>query len=128
MQTQHETLSDLQFNLETWRRELRFHFDEMNLFQQKLEEIARLEFGHSARKGLENFQNRIMIERAAIADLKHRCKAKIRIIDSGNLDEDMQGLVNATQKPLKEDMRTYIQMHYDLKEEMMNFFAEYLRE
>lgn len=128
MQTKVRYLSDLKFNLETWRRELRFHFDEMDTFQEKLEEIAAREFGMDARKSLENFQNRIMIEKAAIAKLKHRCKERLRNIHAVDLDEAIDGRLRQEQSTLKEDMRTYIKMHYDLKEEMMDYFVEYLTE
>ncbi len=128
MQTQVRYLSDLKFNLETWRRELRFHFDEMDTFQEKLEEISVREFGQDARKSLENFQNRIMIEKAAIAKLKHRCKDKLRNIHMADLTENIDGRLRTEQSTLKDDMRTYIKMHYDLKEEMMDYFATYLDE
>ncbi len=126
MQTKVRYLSDLKFNLETWRRELRFHFDEMDTFQEKLEEIAAREFGQDARRSLENFQNRIMIEKAAIAKLKHRCKDKMRNIHLADLTEDINGRLHNEQQDLRGDMRTYIKMHYNLKEEMMDFFTEYL--
>ena len=112
MQERVMSLSDLKFNLETWRRELRFHYDEMDTFQDKLEETVAKGLGQGADKSLDNFQNRIMIEKAAISKLKHRCKSQIR---NENSDESLSA-----------DMRTYIKMHYDLKEEMMDFFSEYL--
>ena len=126
MQTKVRYLSDLRFNLETWRRELRFHFDEMDTFQEKLEEIAAREFGQDARRSLENFQNRIMIEKAAIAKLKHRCKDKMRHLNVADMSEQIDGRLRTEQGQLREDMRTYIKMHYNLKEEMMDFFTEYL--
>ena len=126
MQTKVRYLSDLKFNLETWKRELRFHFDEMDTFQEKLEEVASREFSHDARKSLENFQNRIMIEKSAIAKLKHRCKAKHRNIHLADFNEQIDGRLRDEQSNLKDDMRQYIRMHYDLKEEMMNYFSEYL--
>ena len=43
MQSKIMYLSDLKFNVETWRRELRFHFTEMDTFQEKLEETIRFE-------------------------------------------------------------------------------------
>lgn len=119
MQSKVGNLSDLRFNLETWRRELRFHYDEMDTFQEKLEETATKEIGSDAQKGLENFQNRIMIEKDAISKLKHRIRAKMT-----NLNTD-HPMLNG-QAGLREDMRTYIKMHYDLKEEMMDFFTENL--
>jgi len=48
-------LSDLKFNLETWKRELRFHFNEMDTFEEKLEEIASREFGQKCFGALRNF-------------------------------------------------------------------------
>jgi hypothetical protein len=126
MQTKIGYLSDLKFNVETWIRELRFHFDEMDTFQEKLEEIASREFSHDARKNVEVFQNRIMIEKAAIAKLKHRCKDKITEIDHSEANASLDGELRRRHIGLKEDMRNYIKLHYDLKEEMMNFFAEYL--
>ena len=62
MQTKVSHLSDLKFNLETWKRELRFHFDEMDTFEDKLEEIAAREYNKDASIQIEQFQNRILIK------------------------------------------------------------------
>jgi len=119
-------LSDLKFNLETWKRELRFHFNEMDTFEEKLEEIASREFDKRATKKIENFQNRIMIERNEISKLMHRCKRKMNNLLIADYNENIDGRLMQQQRPLKDDMRQYIKMHYDLKEEMMDFFARWL--
>jgi len=119
-------LSDLKFNLETWKRELRFHFNEMDTFEEKLEEIAAREFDKRATKKIENFQNRIMIERNEISKLMHRCKRKMNNLLIADYNENIDGRLMQQQHPLKDDMRHYIRMHYDLKEEMMDFFARWL--
>jgi len=126
MQSKVLYLSDLKFNLETWKRELRFHFNEMDTFQEKLEEIAAREQGIKALKPLEVFQNRIMIEKDAISKLMHRCKRKMKNIDHVNYSESIDGRLQTEQSTLREDMRTYIRLHYDLKEEMMKYFLEWL--
>jgi len=122
-----DSLSELKFNRETWRRELRFHYTEMDLFTEKLEEIARNEFGRDTRKRLEVFQNRIEIEKAAISKLKHRCKVKPLSPNETEYDEEVNGRIRQEHTALRNDMRTYIKMHYDLKEEMMDFLAEHLQ-
>ncbi len=127
MLTQQENLSELEFNRETWRRELRFHYTEMDLFREKLEEIARKEFGKDNRKKLEVFQNRIEIEKSAISKLKHRAKAK-PISTTDEYDDEVNERIQAEHQALRSDMRTYIKMHYDLKEEMMDFFTQHLNE
>ncbi|MEF3079175.1 hypothetical protein [Winogradskyella poriferorum] len=119
-------LSDLKFNIETWKRELRFHFNEMDTFQEKLEEaVARID-DPIALKKLEVFQNRIMIEKDAISKLLHRCRNKMANINNVDFNENIDGRLQNEQHTLKEDMRTYINLHYDLKEEMMDYFLEVL--
>ena len=119
-------LSDLKFNIETWKRELRFHFNEMDTFQEKLEEaVARID-DPIALKKLEVFQNRIMIEKDAISKLLHRCRNKMANINNVDFNENIDGRLQNEQHTLKEDMRTYIKLHYDLKEEMMDYFLEVL--
>lgn len=126
MQTKVSYLSDLKFNLDTWRKELRFHFNEMDTFEEKLEEIAAREFDKRAMLQIEQFQNRIEIERNEISKLMHRCKNKLNNLHVVDLNESIDGRLSFEQKPLKDDMRQYIKLHYDLKEEMMNFFSEWL--
>ena len=126
MQTKISYLSDLKFNLETWKRELRFHMNEMDTFQEKLEEIAGREYDRRAMKQIENFQNRILIECNEISKLMHRCKHKMNALNAADYNEHIDGRLMREQHPLKDDMRQYILMHYELKEEMMDFFAQYL--
>ncbi len=126
MQTQISYLSDLKFNLETWKRELRFHFNEMDSFEEKLEEIAAREFSKSALIPLEQFQNRIMLEKDAISKLMHRCKKKMKMLNAAKYNEDIDLSHYNSQNTLMDDMRDYIRMHYAFKEEMMNYFLNWL--
>ncbi len=119
-------LSDLKFNIETWKRELRFHFNEMDTFQEKLEEAVPRIDDPIALKKLEVFQNRIMIEKDAISKLLHRCRNKMANINNVDFNENIDGRLQNEQHTLREDMRTYIKLHYDLKEEMMDYFLEVL--
>ena len=126
MQTKLMYLSDLRFNIDTWKRELRFHFNEMDTFEEKLEEIVQREKDPLNLIKLEVFQNRIMIEKDAISKLLHRCRNKIANINNVDFNENIDGRLQNEQRTLKEDMRTYIKLHYDLKEEMMDYFLEVL--
>ena len=126
MQVKVSYLSDLKFNLETWRRELKFHFNEMDSCQEKLEEIASREFSHKALKPLESFQNRIMIEKSVISKLSHRCKKKMANINCADYNENIDGRLQYEQSTLRDDMKTYIRLHYELKEEMMDYFLVWL--
>ncbi len=126
MHTKVAYLSDLKFNLDTWKRELKFHKDEMETFEDKLEEIAAREYNTRALKPLENFQNRIMIEKDVIQKLIHRINNKLKNINKVDFSESIDGTLQNQQHTLRDDMRTYIKLHYDLKEEMMDYFLQWL--
>jgi len=126
MQTKVSYLSDLKFNLETWKRELRFHYHEMDTFQEKLEEIASREFNKKALVPLETFQNRISIEKNAISKLMHRCKRKLSNVDKVDYGESIDGRLQYEQSSLRDDMKHYIRMHYELKEDMMDYCLVWL--
>lgn len=126
METKVSYLNDLKFNLETWLRELRFHFNEMDEFKKKLEEIAVREYNPETFKPLEMFENRIEIEKDAISKLMHRCKHKIHNLELADMNEDIDGRLLYEQNPLREDIKTYIKLHYELKEEMLDYFLKWL--
>jgi predicted nucleic acid-binding Zn-ribbon protein len=120
-------LSDLEFNLDTWKRELKFHRDEMDTFQEKLEEVAtRKNLDKEALVALESFQNKILRERKVISDLLHKIKQKRLSIKTADLSEPVDGRLYREQIPLRDEMKTYIKLHYDLKEQMMDFFTKWL--
>ena len=112
MQTKVLYLSDLKFNLETWRRELKFHFNEMDTFQEKLEEIASREFSKEAMAPLESFENRIMIEKNVISKLAHRCKAKMKNVYRADMQEEIDGR-------LKNEQSSFLQIFPSLQQCLM---------
>ena len=126
MQTKLLYLSDLKFNLEVWKRELKFHISEMHEFDEKLEDIASRNLGNDVMASLEVYQNKIIREREVIGQLLQKIRKKRRIVESADINEDLDGRLRAEQHPLRDDMKTYIKLHYELKEELMDFFLKYL--
>ena len=119
-------LSDLKFNLKVWKRELRFHRDEMEKFEKQLEKIARRNLGYEAMVPLEGFQNKIIREKAVIGKLLQRIRGKMRIVDTVDLGEELDGRLRNQQTSLKDDMKTYVKLHYELKEALMDYYLRWL--
>lgn len=125
METKVMYLKDLQFNIDAWKRELRFHFDEMDAFQEKLDELtSRQELDIIALKKLDIFQNRILIEKDAIAKLKHRSPNILASFNRVAYENSIDDSLFIQRSNLRDDMRNYIQLHYILKEEIIDFLLE----
>jgi hypothetical protein len=119
-------LSDLKFNLKVWKKELRFHRDEMEKFERQLEKIARRNLGYEAMVPLEGFQNKIIREKEVIGKLLQRIRVKMRIVNTIDLSEELDGRLRNQQTSLKDDMKTYVKLHYELKEALMDFYLRWL--
>ncbi len=119
-------LSDLKFNLDVWKRELKFHLAEMDEFEDKLGDISIRNLGIEAMAPLEGFQNKIIREREVIGRLIQRIRKKNKLIETVNLTEDIDGRLRRQQGTLRDDIKIYIKLHYELKEEMMDFFLQWL--
>ncbi|MDH3321695.1 MAG: hypothetical protein OEM04_01835 [Flavobacteriaceae bacterium] len=119
-------LSDLKFNLKVWKNELKFHLEEMDKFERKLEDIASRNLGIDAMAPLEGFQNKIIHEKEIIGKMLQRIRMKRRIIDTSDISEEIDGRLRNQQTSLKDDMKTYIKLHYELKEDLMDYFLRWL--
>lgn len=119
-------LSDLKFNLKIWKRELKFHREEMDRFERKLEDIASRNLGIDAMVPLEGFQNKIIREKQVIGRMLQKIRMKRRIIETSDINEELDGRLRNQQTSLKDDMKTYIKLHYELKEDLMDYFLRWL--
>lgn len=126
METKLVYLSDLKFNLKVWKEELRFHRKEMEKFEKKLESIAKRNLGIDAMAPLEGFQNKIIREKEVIGRMLQRIRMKRKIIQTADLSEELDGRLRNQQTSMKEDMKTYIKLHYELKEDLMDYFLRWL--
>lgn len=126
MESQVLYLSDLNFNLEVWKRELKFQESEMDYFEEKLEHVAIRNLGTDVMRQLESFQNKIIREREVMGHLRHRIRMKKREIAQARFDNRPEVIFHEKQVLLKDEMKTFVKMHYDLKEDMMDFFLKYL--
>lgn len=126
METKLVYLSDLEFNLKVWKSELRFHRDEMEKFEKKLESIARRNLGNEAMAPLEGFQNKIIREKEVIGRMLQRIRMKRKILQTADLSEELDGRLRNQQTSMRDDMKTYIKLHYELKEDLMDYFLRWL--
>ena len=127
MESQLVFLSDLNFNLDVWKRELKFQESEMDYFEEKLEHVVLRNPGAEVLVQLEGFQNKIIREREVMGHLRHRIRMKKRdLAQQGQIEKNYDPQFQEKQVLLKDEMKVFVNMHYQLKEKMMDFFLKYL--
>jgi hypothetical protein len=75
---------------------------------------------------LEGFQNKIIREKEVIDKILQRIRIKRRLVESADLNEDIDGRLRTQQTTISEDMKIYIKLHYELKEDLMDYFLRWL--
>lgn len=127
MESQLVFLSDLNFNLDVWKRELKFQESEMDYFEEKLEHVVLRNPSTEVLVQLEGFQNKIIREREVMGHLRHRIRMKKRdLAQQGQIEKSYDSHFHEKQVLLKDEMKIFVNMHYQLKEKMMDFFLKYL--
>jgi len=126
MESQFMYLSDLNFNLDVWKRELKFQENEMEYFDEQLETIVMRDQEMETMKTLEQFQNKIIIEREAIGKLRHRIRLKKRELSQVNVVVEPVMNYQTKQVLLKDDMKNFHKLNYEFKEGIMDFFLKNL--
>ena len=75
---------------------------------------------------LEGFQNKIIREKEVIGRMLQRIRMKKKIIETTDLSEELDGRLRNQQTSMRDDMKTYIKLHYELKEDLMDYFLRWL--
>ena len=53
-------------------------------------------------------------------------RQKRKMIESETLTEELDARLRNQQTSVRDDMKTYIKLHYELKEDLMDFFLRWL--
>ena len=93
-------------------------------FEKKLEQIASRNLGIDAMAPLEGFQNKIIREKEVIGRMLQRIRMKRKIIQTTDMSEELDGRLRNQQTSLKDDMKMYIKLHYELKEDLIEEWEE----
>lgn len=124
MESQLVLLSDLDFNLNAWKREIKFQDEELDFFEDQLESIALRNLGKDVMRQLEGFQNKIIREKEVMGELRHKIRIKKREVAQAKILNKPEPKFFEKQASLREEMRTFIKMNYDLREDLMDFFLK----
>ncbi|WMI69531.1 hypothetical protein [Mangrovimonas sp. YM274] len=121
-------ISDLHFEHKQWERELLFLEDELQSFNNRLEELVERWTHHSVLAQLEHYQNQFIRQHEIIDSLLH----DINVHETDMFEHDKKGELamnfNLAKKHflLRERMETQRMIYHDLKREFFKFLSKHM--
>ena len=126
MEAQEKYLDNLIFNLKIWNKDVKSHRNQLNKFQEKLQEVSERNNGLEVKQGVEQFQNRIIIENEVIDTLSHKLKAKKKELLNADLNSEVDGSLKKSLGPIREEVKVFTKLNQELQHEISDFFMEWL--
>ena len=116
-------IGDLHFDHKLWINELKFFELQLNVFEERLGEVAALRTENSIGAKIEAFQNRIIRQKEVIDEIKH--KIRLREQDISDFDNraavEAGGLLFEDHANEREEMSTFIRLYQNMRDEYFEF-------
>ena len=114
---------DLHFELNLWLNELKFYKDEIQIFNNRLEEIVSKNNTVEIMSEVEHFQNQYIRQSEVLDELRHEIKQHENIIEKEATDNSVPFDHHYVEDhaELRSQIEQFKKIYADLKRDFMNF-------
>ena len=111
-----------------WLNSLMFYKDDLKIFQNRLDEVAKKNNAKEVLMGLEHFQNQFKIQNEQIDILKHEINSHEKLIEKSINDNpiasDHRSMDDHTDH--RDKMKRFEELFVELRKELMQFLAKWM--
>ena len=120
--------TDLHFEHETWNRELDFWQDELESFQNRLNELVMGDAGKDILSSVEKFQNQLNIHEGVMNSIRNQIQMhESNIADHYRKEEDsMNREMVKKHLDIRDRMENQRDIICDMKKNLFSFLTKYL--
>ncbi len=120
-------VSDFHFDHKLWMNELKFFEMQLDVFEERLEEVVKGLSERTAFAEVEAFQNQIIRQREVIDELKHKFRLREKDLDTYANDKEIPAdhILFKDHRKEREDMQTFIRLYQEMREKYMHFLERY---
>ncbi len=120
-------VSDFHFDHKLWMNELKFFEMQLDVFEERLEEVVKGLSERTAFAEVEAFQNQIIRQREVIDELKHKFRLREKDLDTYANDKEIPAdhILFKDHRKEREDMQTFIKLYQEMREKYMHFLERY---
>lgn len=120
--------ADLHFDLRVWTNEMNFYKEELNLLQQRLDEVAARNSEDEMMKSVEKFQNQLIRQNEVTDELSHDIKANQAALEF-YIKENPTAIDHVhfdDHKTLRDKVETYKKLYAEFKQALMEFVGVWM--
>ncbi len=129
MPTVKKNIETLHFEHKLWLNELKFALDELNIYERRLEELAKdNKEDKELMVQLERYQNKFILQKEKLHDLITDIQRhEVRISDFAKAHkDDAEGLVFTDHDKIRERMDVFNEMGAELKKDFYDFVRNWM--
>jgi hypothetical protein len=120
-------ISDFHFDHKLWMNELKFFEMQLDVFEERLEEVVQNGMDNTGYAEVEAFQNQIIRQREVIDELKHKFRLREKDLDTyaNEKEIDANHVLYKDHRKEREDMQIFIKLYQEMREKYMHFLERY---
>ena len=128
IEAKHVYINDLHFEHKLWLNQLKFNKDEIDIFENRLDELVVKNTDKEMLARLEQFQNQFIREKEVIDELAHKIRGKeqelAQFAEANPIAIDHYHFKD--HKGLREDMSRFNEIFAVLKEDFFKYLAVWM--
>jgi hypothetical protein len=123
-----ETIEEVHFWNRVWRNQIAFYFQELKIFQERLEHIAASNPSKEIHIPIEQFQNRFIIQRNELDKIEHLVNiTEDQAVQSGKMHVRRIDYLSSEQfSEIKNSMQQYEKLFKEMREDFYNFISRWV--
>lgn len=121
-------IDELHFEHNLWISNMKFYYDELRTFENRLEELVQRNTKTEVTSQIEHFQNQFIRNKEVAEQIISKCKDHDKFLGNHAKDHPVaiDHVLFADHTKLRDEFETYEKIYRELKAEFMNFLRKWM--
>ncbi|MCB0754640.1 MAG: hypothetical protein H6603_06720 [Flavobacteriales bacterium] len=121
-------IDELHFEHNVWTNNMKFYYDEVKTFENRLEELVAKNSKTEVTSQIEHFQNQFIRQKEVAEQIISKCKDHDKFLANQAKDHPIaiDHVLFADHTKLRDEVETFDKIYRELKTEFMSFLRKWM--
>lgn len=121
-------IDELHFEHRLWTNNMKFYYDEVRIFENRLEELVKRNTKIEVTSQIEHFQNQFIRQKEVAQELISKCGDHDKFLANQAQDHPIaiDHVLFADHTKLRDQVETFEKIYKELKAEFMSFLVKWM--